>query len=154
MAGITAAIAAAATVIGTGVSAFGQIQASQASEKAERLRKRQLNLTSARRRREAVREALVARSTATANATNQGAQFGSGLAGGQSQIQGAAGRSIQDTNQAQDIGVGIFSANAAIARGRGLESIGGGISSLGGAIGQNQGGFDRLGTYFGFNGAT
>lgn len=128
-------MAAALNIVGTVVGFIGQRKAAKAAKKADRLRERQMNLEAMRKKRELIREGIVARATAVSNATNQGAGEGSGLAGGLAQITGAQNRNTTAVSQDLSIGGGIFSANRQAAKGDALVSLGSGISSIGNSIG-------------------
>jgi hypothetical protein len=113
-----------------------------------------MRLDASNRRRQAIRESIVARSMSLAVGTAQGAQYGSGVASatGGATAQGAA--SQQQITAGETIGGRIFDANRqyfeATARGQRGMAIGQGISSLGGAIVNNAGTINRLGEYYGF----
>lgn len=132
-----AAIAAITTAVGTGVATVGTIKQARGAEAAEALRKRQMDLQVARDRRQAIRQATVARATALSNATAQGAGEGSGIQGGTAQIANQLNQNIQGLNQSQDIGNKMFSANRQISRGATMSSIGGTIQGIGGWIADN-----------------
>lgn len=125
------AIAPVLTVLGTGVSMFGQFKEAKASKKQEALRQRQMELEATRQRREQVRRATVARAQATANAYNQGSGDSSGLSGGLAQITSQANRNILGINQDEQIGNQVFKTNQQIASARFIQSVGSGVSSLG-----------------------
>jgi len=143
---------------GTGVQAYGAIQAHEAQEKsiaaqkrAEAARQTQMQLESARKRRELVRQGIIARSQATAQATAQGAQHGSALPGALGGISSTAGAGIQGVNQAESIGNTLFASNLdqleasrQMAEGQTLGMLGGGLSSLGGQLTKNLGPIGRL----------
>jgi hypothetical protein len=117
--------------IGGVVGAFGQFRQAQASERAEKLRKRQMNLEAMRKKREIIREGVMARAQALSAATAQGGAEGSGLAGGYGQITGQVNRNMLATNQDQQLGNRMFKANAQYAQGGMISSVGQGISSVG-----------------------
>lgn len=146
---IIGAIGVAAGIAGGVVQYAGQQKAAKAQERAEKLREQQMNLDAARQRREIARKALQARSQAVAAGVNQGAQFGSGLAGGTAQISSSANQGILGVNQNQEIGAGIFAQNYQEYKGNSMASMGSGISSFGGMLVQNQEMLGRIGTYFG-----
>lgn len=141
------AAGAAATAVGTGMSVVGAIQAQKGEKRAERLRQTQMNLESARERRNIVRQAAMARASALVAAESQGAEAGTGLQGGLQQIAGTAGQATAAVNQNQDIGTSMFAANRQISRGNTMASVGSGISSLGGGLVQNSEQLGRLGNY-------
>jgi len=137
-------MAAAFTILGTVVGMVGQFKQAKAAKKAEALRQRQMNLEATRKKRELVREGIVARANATNAATAQGAGESSGLAGGIAQVTGQQNRNVLATNQDQQIGNGIFKANSQYADAGMLVSLGSGIQSLGSSIGSNWGGMKRM----------
>lgn len=130
--------------------AFEQFQGgktvAKANEKAEKAREAAMNLDAKRRQRQVIREAQLARSTALANATNQGAQESSGLAGGQAQITSQQNDSILGIQQNQELGTEIFRANKQQQKGLTQQSIGSAFQSVGGALMQNRGSIERVGT--------
>ena len=73
-------------VIGGVVQAIGSMKQAKASKMAENARQRMMQLEASRKRREVIRESMVARATATSNATSQGAGEGTGLRGGIAQV--------------------------------------------------------------------
>lgn len=140
-----AGIAGALSAVGTLVGVAGSIMQYSASQKAERARKRQMELEAQRQRREQIRQAQVLRSKAIASATNQGAGDTSALSGGIAQVTTQAGRNIQTVNQDQELSTKVFDANAQYARGGLFQTLGAGLSSLGGAFSSNAGTLTRLG---------
>ncbi len=134
--------------IGLGANIIGGVMQTNAAKKAEAAREKQMNLDAARQRREVARQAIIARSVALSNATNQGASQGSGLPGGYGQITGEAGRQTVGINQNQEIGSDIFAANRAYYTASGITGFGSGLTSIGGAIMNNAGTINRLGTYY------
>ncbi len=143
---IIALIGLATAAVGTGVQAYGSMQAAEASADAEKLRKKQMGLDAMRKRREIIRQTQVAQATALSNATAQGAQEGSGLQGGYAQIAGQGARDTAGVNQAQEIGQGIFDANARAATASGVAAMGGGVKDVGMTIAGNN---DKIGRIFG-----
>lgn len=131
LAGVVGAVSAVAGIAGTVVSYMGAKKQAKAQEKAEELRKLQLNVESTRARRQAVRESIVARSQAMSNATAQGAEGGSGIQGGMAQISGQAASNIQGVNQGQTIGLQMFDANKEASRGASMQATGQAITGFG-----------------------
>lgn len=123
------------SVVGGVISALGAAKQAKASAKAEKLRERMMQLEAMRKRRELVREGVVARATATSNASAQGASEGSALQGGIAQITNQQNRNVQASFQDEKLGKGVFSANRAYAKAGGMIALGQGISSLGSAFG-------------------
>lgn len=117
-------------ILGTGVSAVGQLVAYQGAQKAEELRKRQMGLEIERARRSEIRNAISARASAMVQGESQGAKGSSALAGGLSQITSSANSNIQGLNQSQEIGNEMFKANSMISRGQTLASIGGAFRDI------------------------
>jgi hypothetical protein len=128
-------MSAIATVLGSVLGFIGQSKQAKAAKKAERARKRQMELDAMRKRRESIRQAQVARAEAESSAVSQGAGAGSGLAGGLAQITSQQNQNLQYSFQDQQLGERVFKANAQYASAGTLIGIGSGISSLGGAFG-------------------
>jgi hypothetical protein len=140
------------SLVGTGAGVVGQFMQQKAAQKAEDLRERQMNLEAAREKRQIVRKAIIARSTAVANATSQGAQAGSGLQGGVAAITNEQGQGLLANNQNLEIGRGIFAANRDMARAGTISSMGQGLSTIGAGLVNNMELYGRLGTYYNGNG--
>ena len=121
-------------IVGGVISAIGASKQAKASAKAESLRERMMQLEAMRKRRELVREGVVARAQATSNATAQGAGEGSGLKGGIAQITAQQNRNTLASTQDEELGHGVFSANRKYAKAGGMISFGQGISQLGSAF--------------------
>lgn len=144
---IIAGVGLALGAVGTYTSVKGAQDQANAAKRAEKLRQRQMELEAMRQRRAALRTALRARSAGLVAATSQGAQGGSGLAGGMGQVGGDLGNNLVGINQSTEIGAGIFAANRAAAGGASLAAFGSGLSSLGGAMVSNADTLGRIGTY-------
>lgn len=151
-------MAALSTIIGAiglglgAVGTFVQMDAaqkqSQASIKAEELRKKQMDLENARQRRGVIRQALRARSAGLLVGADQGASGGSGVAGALGGISSQATGNLQGLNQSYELGQGMFAANSDMANAGALASFGGGLSSFGGALISNSQTLGNIGTYF------
>lgn len=126
-----AGFSTAASLIGTGIQAYGSMQAAKGAERAEALRQRQMNLQAEREKRNTIRQSMVARAQALAQGTAQGATGSSGLAGGLGQISAQGASNLQGIAQGQEIGNQMFDANRQISRGQTMQSIGGGFQQLG-----------------------
>lgn len=126
------AIMAAGTVFGV----IGQLKQAKAAKKAEKVRQNLMNLEATRKKRELVREGIVARAQAQSNAVAQGAGSGSGIAGGLATIGGQVNRNITAANQDQEGANKIFKYNNDYANGGMLSAFGSGLSSLGSALGR------------------
>lgn len=156
---IIAAVGVAAAVAGTGAQLYGSMQQAEAqkrnaalSQAAESQRKRAMDLDSSRKQLGIVREQQMMRSQALANATSQGAQFGSGLQGGYGQIQGQGGEALAGAQQNQEIGTTLFNINAQkgrndqqISSAGTAASFGSGISTLGGIAVKDAGVVAKIG---------
>lgn len=135
--------AAVATAVSVGSALFGgykqmqgQKEMVKAQQKAEKLRERQMNLQAMRERRDVIRQSILARSTALAQTTAQGASAAgsSALGGAYGQIGGDAGRQTVAINQNQQIGQGIFKANRQYFAGTQQVGMGQAIAGAGEAI--------------------
>jgi hypothetical protein len=150
-------IGAVGMAAGIGLSIFGGLSQYSAAKKqygveqsifgleqqAEAQRKQMMELNAKRLSLETVRHAQRARAMATAGATSQGSQYGSGLAGGYGQIQGQAGVGLLGISQQLGAGEALFGINSQIMQQRqqyaalGSQAYTGqAISGLGGTIGQ------------------
>jgi hypothetical protein len=156
---IIAGIGLAAGAIGSGVQAYGAIQQGEAQRKASRLsqmaesaRQRGMELDSQRKQYSIIREQQTQRANAIAAATNQGAQFGSGLEGGEAQISGASNSNLLGVQENTGLGEQMFSLSQrkasadrdASAAGT-MGSIGSGLSTLGRAVVNDSGTIARIG---------
>lgn len=148
-------ISAGLGVVGLGMQIFGGFKGSEvASQQAEQSRyiaqdeqkindqrRQQMLLESRRNQLQIFRNNQRLRAQATNAATQQGAQFGSGLQGGLAQIQDQGLFNSQGINQNVEIGQNIFGINNDISQHKmQLASLGGdaadaaGLASLGGAL--------------------
>jgi hypothetical protein len=143
-----AAVTAVASIAGGYLQYKGMQKQTAALQKAERLRERQMNLQAQRERRETIRQAMLARSTALATTTAQGASApgSSALGGAYGQITGEAGRQTLSINQNQEIGAGIFAANRAYSK----ASLTTGFGQMVSGVGAAAGGFIESGVKSGF----
>lgn len=140
-------------LVGTFVSASAAItqaeETKRASIAAENARRQQMQLDANRRRRQAVRESLVARATALSVGTNQGAGQGTGVAGAMAQATATGRQNVQTTNSAEVLGNRVFDANIAyaeaVAKGQKAMAFGSLISSIGGALTSSAGTLGSLG---------
>lgn len=144
---IIAAVGVGAAVAGTATSYVGQRKQEKALARADQIRERQNELEAARARRQQIREAQLMRARALVAGSNQGGQFGSGLAGGTGAIASNTAYNLQGINQGLDISRQMGSANRDYAAGGQLASLGGNISNLGGMLYSNSQSFGRVATY-------
>lgn len=128
---ILLALGTIASVVGAGVQAYGSMQEAQASKDAEALRQKQMLLESNRQRLQTIRQSIAARAQAENNATAQGAQSGSGLAGGEASIGAKTANNLVGISQGVQIGTGIFQANSRVADAQSLAAFGQGLGSMG-----------------------
>lgn len=145
---LTAAISVASIgiqIFGASKSYAGAQEANQAQQQIVGLqqqendqRRQQMELDASRKNMEVLRNSQKARAQALNNATNQGAQFGSGLQGGYGQISGATGRNLLGIAQDKQIGENIFNMDDQISQqrivayqGQSQEITGNAISGLG-----------------------
>ena len=124
MAALTATTIAAIGAGVTAASAVGQFvysrQATAASVRAERLRKKQMRMDAARQRREIIRQSILANSMATARSVAQGVGEGSSvLFGAYGQTAGETGRRFNYSVGSEQIGASLFDANADYATAKG-----------------------------------
>ncbi len=152
-------------VIGLGISIFGTIMQVQAQQKAaaaqqralaqqqraETIREQAMRLDAQRKKRDIIRQGIIARSQALSTAGQQGAQYGTALPGAYGQIQGQTAFNYGGVNASERLGSEMFATNRAMLSARkdeaaagGEASLGAGISSLGGAIGRGLGGIGRI----------
>lgn len=127
----------ALSAVGVGVSAYSAVQSAEASQDAERARKQQMQLDANRRRRESIRESMLAQGQALNAAAAQGASEGSAVKGATAAISGNAAESIVNTNQNVALGNQIYDANGRRAGWEGIGSIGQGVQSWGSMITNN-----------------
>lgn len=148
-------LSAAISVVGLGMSLFGGMSAASDARQAAQIqsniagdegqledqRHAAMELSASRNKLETLRNNQRARSTAINNATNQGAQFGSGLQGGLAQIQDTSLFNLAGINQNLQIGEAMFSVNKDItqqkqqlAQVQGQQATDQGLASLGGAL--------------------
>ena len=130
MPAISTAITAATALAGIGSQAYGMSQqmhgasAQNAYEqqiiqdqlKQEALRKQAMELDARRKQMEAIRNQQRARAISLTNATSQGAQFGSGLAGGYGQISGETNTNLLGISQGLNLGEQNFGLNSDISQ--------------------------------------
>jgi len=142
-----AAIGTAVQVAGAAGSAYYTSQASQASQRAERLREQQMRLEAFKRRRESMRQSIVANSMARARSVGQGVDMGSSvLFGAYGQTQGEQGRQVSYTNESEGIGRGIFAANRDMASAQASASMFKQAGDLGTALTSNSDKISKVGS--------
>lgn len=168
MAAISTMVAAA----GVGIAAAGAVtnfaaakqqkaanaQSIAAQQQAEAIRQKAMEVDANRRRRQLVREGIIARSQALATTTSAGANQSSGLFGAIGQISGRTAWGVSGINASESTGSQLFAANQDLLRAKlsmgnaqSLGQVGSGLTSLGGAMVNSYGAMDRI---FGSTGAS
>lgn len=155
--------------VGLGVQAFGalkshdankdynvsQIQSIQLQQKVEEQRRQTMELDAHRKQIENLRNVQRAKALGLTAATAQGAQFSSGYAGGQAQVEGQGNWNMLGVNQNLLIGRNVFDLNSQISQqkilmaqasqrdkeGQGISSLGSSIMGTGGQLGKIFSGF-------------
>ena len=164
------AVTTAVAVIGAGVAGAGFFMSSSAAEEQARIqkqilaaqqqieneKKKAMELDASRRTLEVFRGVQRAKSVAAANAVAQGAQFSSGLLGGQAQAQGEGNYALLGIGQNLQIGRQIFQYNKEITDLKGQladanadAQIGAGLTSLGMSLMGNAGNIGKMFSGFG-----
>lgn len=157
--GVGAAIGLGASIFGVSkqYNAVKQEAATQQDQikleqQVEDQKRQAMELTAKRSSMQDFRQAQVARSMATQNATNQGAQFGSGLQGGLAQVSGQSNTNQLGIMQNLMIGRNMYNLESQISQDKikmsqekSQEAEGGAISSIGGALGKSIGPLGNLG---------
>jgi hypothetical protein len=155
----------ATSLIGTGMSLFGSQGAAKVSAQEAQLssqvegynidinsqRQQQMNLEANRQQLQDIRNSQLARSMAQSSAVNQGAQFGTGLAGGYGQISGQTNTNLLGISQNRQIANNVFADTAAQDTLKmQMASLGGqaanyqGMASLGNSLTQASGPLSRM----------
>lgn len=144
--------------------AAASMEQARLEQQVEAQRMRAMEIDAKRKLRENVRNAQRMSMQAIATGVNQGAEFGTGIAGGQGQIAGEFGVNQLGITQNLEIGRNIFSLNAGIsqqkirmaqaegtiAQGQGQISEGQGLMQLGQSLGSFASPFAKA-TYTGAN---
>jgi hypothetical protein len=147
-------------IAGIGMSLFGSIEGAATAKKSAAIssnianlqtqenQQRQLamQITGRRNQMQTIRTAQQTAAQAKAAGVNQGAQFGSGVAGGQSQIASQSSSNLTGENQQLQVGNAIFGLDAQIGVDKmNLSSLQGqqatysGISSMGSTLARSSG---------------
>lgn len=104
----------------------------------ENVRELQMKFETNRKKRQQVREAVLARSMSLTAASNQGALYGSGIKGGVASAATQAAENVQTSNVSEILGVRTFRANKAYhvasANAQAQMGVGGGIADIGSAL--------------------
>lgn len=158
--GIALGVAGAVTsFFGSKGESDAQKAAIAAQQRQEAIRQEAMRVDADRRRRQLIREMLIARSTAVQRGANQGANAAgsSALPGAFGQVAGRAGFGLEGVNTSLRLGEDMFSAQQQLlaakldmANAQHTSQIGKSLSSLGGAFLGNVGTIDRV--FGGFGG--
>lgn len=147
------------SLMGAGEQQQAREESIAAQQRMEDIRQQAMRVDADRRRRQMVREYLIARSTALARGTAQGAsaQGGSAMQGAFGQAAGRAAFGISGINQVEDFGNQMFAANRALLQAKlhmgdaqATSQMGSSLTSLGGAFLSHGGAMDRV--FGGFGG--
>lgn len=155
---ITGIVAAGLAAVGAATSIYGAIagnsaqsEAIAAQQHAEQIRQQAAAADAERRRRQAIRQGIIARSQALTKETAQGANESSAVGGAGGQINQETGWRVAGINQAQHFGTELYGANQELLAARqdqanasSISDIGKGISSLGNALIVQQGPINNL----------
>lgn len=175
-------ISIALGVVGLGMQIFGgskQVENAGAEAKVSQdearqeqnindLKQQQMEIDARRQQTQIIRNVQQAQALGLQRATNQNAQFGSGLAGGQGNATSQGLFNLQGVNDALSIGRGINTFNQNIssdkiqmaglqssdATAKGITSLGGALITAGPTIGKISQGFSPGGGLFGGGGAS
>lgn len=152
---IQGGVGAGAGLAGLGLEIFGAVSGSSAAsssahsgmaiaglEQQENAKRQQaMQIVARRQQLQVIRTNQMAQAQARAAATNQGAQFGSGLQGGLSGIEAQSASNLQGINQQLDIGNSIFGLDAKISQqkmaqyqSQSDQATASGIGAIGGAL--------------------
>lgn len=151
---------------GTGMSIFGSNQANDANQQIAQLQMQQnkvrqtaMEVSARRQQTENLRNTQLQRAMAINSATNQGAQFGTGLQGGIAQVQNQGMWNAVGIGQSLDAGRQMFALDDQVniqkqnlSSAQTTMSTGQGISSLGSSVMGAAGGMSKMSQ--GFGGAT
>jgi len=138
---VAAVIGAVAGVVG----AVGAVQSAAAQRRAVRLQEQQQELSTRRSRRQAIRQAQIARSNAISAGANLGGLQGSSLQGGLSSLGSQVGAELGFSSQTSGLSKDISAAQRSAARW-------GAISQLGFGLFNAMGGFQGIAAGFRGNG--
>lgn len=137
----------ATSIVGASKKSKATKQASAASAKQEALRRQAMEMEAARKQRQIIRQAYIARSESlarTAGQTGSSAEGSSGRAGAFGQIAGAASENSAYVAGQLKIGQGIFDAKAAEAKALQKMAEGDSISKIGGMFMSQAGPFGQI----------
>jgi len=125
-------IGLAASVIGTGVSVYGQMKATEAANKRARLQERMEQMRAKRAMAKEMRERALLQSQSIARGYAQGAGGSSSLYGATSNIASQSASNVLGINQGLSFSRQTTQLNTQIANAEMISNLGSGLSSLGG----------------------
>lgn len=141
------AIAATAAVGGTAYSVVKGQEASEASKKAEGLRKKQQQLQEMQAQRKTIRDFQLKRATSLSNISGQTGTLDNSAAGGAlSALSAGVGSSLGEISQASSISNDMFDANAAYSEATASSAVGSAIGSFGKDLFQAAPAIGRIGS--------
>ncbi len=140
-----------ALLAGLGVSGAGLVMQSDANERANKLsiasekaKENAIRLDAQRKRREIIRQGIMARAQALAAGTASGAQHGSGLPGALGMAANQTGFNIAGINQSEQNASEQFRFQRQISEAKGDMAMGQGLTALGGNITNSLGSIQKL----------
>lgn len=143
-------IGTVAATAGAGVGAYSSIQAGAASEKAEKLRRKQMENEVSQRKRAAIREFQLKRATTLSNIQGATGTLENSAAGGAVSGLGATlGTQIGEIDQAASIGRGIYDANADYAEATAMGQTASSVGNFGKSLFSSADEIGRLGASYG-----
>ena len=153
-----AAFTSIALGVGAAAAVGGTIMSYQAQKKSSRLQQRQQEVATRASRRQAIRQAQIARAQTVASASAQGATGSSAALGGVGSLNSQVGSQLGYSSQMSNLSSGINAANNRANTFSGVAQLGGTLFNYGRSQGatfsnllpQGQGGFTP--SYSGFSG--
>jgi len=153
-----AAFTSIALGIGAAAAVGGTIMSYRAQKKSSKLQEQQQNLATRQSRRQAIRQAQIARAQTIASASAQGATGSSAALGGVGSLNSQVGSQLGFSNQMSGLSAGINQANQSANTWGGVAQLGGTLfnygqsqgATLGGLLPKGRGGFSP--SYSGFSG--
>lgn len=137
-------------------TAAASAQTAQLEMQQNAVRQQAMHVASRRQSMQTLRQAQQAQAQNLASATSQGAQFGSGLAGGQASASGQAGNNLLGINQNLEAGDKMFALSSqidqqkiAMANAQSQSAFGGALGGLGGDLSKAIGPMMNLAMTFG-----
>lgn len=124
-------VSAAIGLAGVGFQVYSGSKQRSAQKKRQRLLEQKQRADTRRARRQALREARIARGSVVNQGANSGVLGSSGALGAVASINSQAGSNFGYLSQTQNINAGIGAANQSAISAQGFASIGSGLTRLG-----------------------